>query len=575
VIERRVNAFGVSEPLVQTTQSGGVSRVIVELSGVLDVNAAIAEIGETPILEFKEENTDALREPTPEEQAELDAKNAAERALAEAALSRAQAGEDFTALQAEYGGDDPGVLTTFHKTLWAVAQALADRRVQSGGILPLMVETEDGLNIVRLTEKVEAKRMELSHILVCWEGKTGCRKALPQMDANITIANLQKDLTSENFADKARENSDDPGSSVDGGYLGWVNPGETVLPFEIAASTIAVGEISSPVETEFGYHVIYKQNEELIPGYRVERILFPFTTLLDLTGPEEAWKNTGLSGKNLKRSGVEFDPSTGAPFVSLQFDDDGGDLFADLTKQNVGKLIAIFLDGAPISVPRVNEPIYGGQAVITGNFTLEEAKLLAQRLNAGALPVPVRLLSQQTVGPTLGALSLARSIQAALVGFALVALFMIVLYRVPGFVAVCALFFYMMLNLAAYRVFGVTVTLSGIAGFVLSMGMAVDANVLIFERMKEELRAGRDRRAAIDEGFARAWAAIRDGNFTTLIAAAVLYGFSSSFIKGFALTLSIGVLLSMFTAIFVTRAYLCAVPELRRREEKRRDEKKI
>jgi protein-export membrane protein SecD len=563
VIERRVNAFGVSEPVVQTTTSGGTYRVIVELAGVLDVNQAIGEIGETPILEFKEENVVVDREATPEEQATIDAANVTERAAAEDVLVRARAGEDFGALIAEYGGGELGVVTTAHQAYGALAQSLIDHRVQTDGVTPIVVETEEGLNILRLAEKVETKRMELSHILLCWEGLPGCQNTFPQIDANIRATNLGTELTPENFAVKAREHSDDLATAGDGGYLGWVEPGQTVAPFEIAAMAIDVGGISSAVETTFGYHIIYKHAEEPVTGYRIERVLLPLTTLNDIADPDELWANTGLSGKNLKRSGVDFDPNTGVPYVTLQFDGEGADLFADLTERNVGKFIAIFLDGEAISVPQVNEPIYGGQAVITGDFALEEAKLLAQRLNAGALPVPIRLVSQQTVGPTLGAISLQKSVTAALIGFALVALFMIGMYRLPGFVAVFALLLYMLLNLAAYKLFGVTISLSGIAGFVLSMGMAVDANVLIFERMRDELRAGRDLRSATDEGFKRAWTAIRDGNLTTLIAAAVLYSFSSSFIKGFALTLSIGVILSMFTAITVTRAYLMAAQKVR------------
>ncbi len=562
VIERRVNAFGVSEPLVQTTQTGGTYRMIVDLAGVLDVNAAIAEIGETPILEFKEENTEVDREATGEERAQLDAKNVEERAAADTALSRARAGEDFAKLVEENGGGELGVISVSHPAYGSLAQAVLDNRVRADGIVPSVVETDDGLNVIRLVEEVQTKRMELSHILVCWEGKIGCQKTLPQLDANIVVTNLGKELTPENFLQKAKEVSDDPGTASDGGYLGWVEPGTTVAPFEMAASALPVGGISQAVETDFGYHIIYKHNEESVGGYRIDRLLLPLTTLRDIASPDDVWKNTGLSGQNLKRSSVEFDANTGKPHVTLQFDNEGADLFADITSRNVGKLVAIFLDGEAISVPQVNDAIYGGTAVITGDFTIEEAKLLAQRLNAGALPVPVKLLSQETVGPTLGQASLDRSIQATLFGFALVALFMIVIYRLPGVLAVLALLLYAMLNITSYRLFGVTVSLSGIAGLVLSIGIAVDANVLIFERMRDEFRSGRDLRSAIDEGFRRAWAPIRDGHLTTLISAAVLYSFSSSFVRGFALTLAIGVLLSLFSAITVTRAYMGTVREV-------------
>lgn len=556
VIERRVNAFGVSEPVVQTTSSGGTSRVIVELAGVLDVRQAINEIGETPVLEFKEVNAEVGREATPEEQKTLDERNAAARTKAEEALARAKRGEDFSTLIAEYGGEDLPAATASNPAYAEIIQAVSDQALQSGAVLPNILETREGFEVVRLLGAAEAKRMELSHILVCFEGKALCQNPIPPIEANIILTNLKSELTAENFAEKAKEVSTDYSTAAEGGYLGWVEPGATVPAFELAARTTPVGQVSDVVETEYGYHMILKQAEEVVPAFHVQRVVIPSVSLNDIAAPEDAWKNTGLSGKQLTRATVQFDQQTSSPFVSLQFDGEGGDLFAELTKRNVGQAIAIFLDGEPISIPVVNEPIYGGQAVITGGFTVEEAKLLAQRLNAGALPVPVHLVSQQTVGPALGAVSLQKSLFAGLLGFALVTLYMIFMYRLPGLVAVLALLLYTGLNLAFYKLFGVTITLAGVAGFILSLGMAVDANVLVFERMKEEIRAGRDLRGALDEAFKRAWSAIRDGNFTTLIAAGVLYAFSSSFIKGFALTLTIGVLLSMFTALAVTHAYL-------------------
>lgn len=276
----------------------------------------------------------------------------------------------------------------------------------------------------------------------------------------------------------------------------------------------------------------------------------------DVVPAASPWVNTQLSGKQLKSASVQFDQQTGVPNVVLNFNTEGGDLFGKLTEKYVGQQIAIFLDGQVISAPVVQQAIYGGQAVITGDFDLEEAKTLARDLTAGALPVPIHLLSQQTVGPTLGSVSLSKSIMAGLIGFALVGVFMMAVYRVAGFIAVVSLILFAFMNLAAYKFFGVTITLAGIAGLILSIGIAVDANVLIFERLKEEFASGRDFNSALDEAFSRAWSAIRDGNFTTLIAAGILYWFSSSFIRGFALTLTIGVLLSMFTAIGVSRVYL-------------------
>lgn len=391
VVERRVNAFGVSEPLVQTTAGDGHYRIIVELAGVLDVGEAIAQIGETPILEFKEIDPTYLPEPEPKPFSEM--------------------------------------------TIEDTILAQKEREAEASG------ETADTSTTVTAT------------------------------DAN-----------------------------------------------------------GNPIE-----------------GVAVEQVE---------TTPEDPWINTELSGRHLQGAQVAFDPNSGTPYVTLKFNSEGATLFEQLTERNIGAPIGIFLDGELISAPVVNERIPGGEAIIQGNFTLDESKQLAQRLNAGALPVPITLVSQQTVGPTLGQASLDQSLKAALIGFTLVAVYMIAYYRLPGLLAVVALVLYTGLNLLFYKLFDVTVTLSGIAGLILSMGMAVDANVLIFERMREERRAGRDIPSAIEIGVRRAWPSIRDGNLTTLIASGILFWFSTSFIKGFALTLSIGILLSMFSALVITRVLM-------------------
>jgi len=554
VIERRVNAFGVSEPLVTTAQG---NRIIVDLAGVLDVSEAIKQIGETPILEFKEANTDVGRTATPEEQVQIDAANKAEREQANSVLTRAK-NEDWATLSTELSGNDLGWISADNENYGYLVQETLNSWTKPGSVVSKVIESEGLLNIIRYNEKKDSQKMQLSHILICFEGKTGCSNPIPAIEANQKLVALKSELTPENFAEKAKEISTDPGSASDGGYLGWIEPGQTVAAFELAALNTPAGGISEVVETEYGYHIIYKKAQEPITVYHLEDIALKLTTLNDIAQVDEQWKSTGLTGQQLKTATVQFDQTTGSPHVALQFNTEGADMFAEITGRNVGKQVAIFLDGSPISIPTVQDTITGGQAIITGSFTLDEAKTLAQRLNAGALPVPVSLLSQQTVGPILGQTSLDKSIVAALVGFGMVGLFMLVMYQVPGFVAVIALLLYAMLNLLTYRIFGVTISLSGIAGLVLSIGMAVDANVLIFERVKEELRAGRDLRSAIDEGHHRAWPAIRDGHITTLIASVVLYTFSSSFIKGFALTLSIGVLFSMFTAVTVTHTYLLA-----------------
>lgn len=272
-------------------------------------------------------------------------------------------------------------------------------------------------------------------------------------------------------------------------------------------------------------------------------------------------KKTELTGADIKETSVVFDPNSGKPQVQLVFTSDGSKKFAAITKRNVGKILAIALDNQFISTPTVNQEIVSNTAVITGTFTLEEAKLLSNQLNGGALPVPLSILSSSIIEPTLGTMSLEKSLFAGLLGFIIIVVFMTVLYGRLGAIASVALLLYTLFTLAIFKLssitpFGITLTLSGIAGFILSIGMAVDANILIFERMKEELRAGKTKETAIELGFSRAWTSIRDSNISTLITSFVLYEFGTGIVRGFALVLAIGVLISMFSAIVVTRTFL-------------------
>lgn len=261
-------------------------------------------------------------------------------------------------------------------------------------------------------------------------------------------------------------------------------------------------------------------------------------------------------GEYLNKAELAFDQTTGESMVSLEFNDKGAEIFFELTKKNVDKILAIFIDGYPISLPRVKEPISGGKAVISGSFTTEEAKALARNINAGAISVPINLVSQQSVGAYLGGISLEQSLKAAYIGVILVILFMILFYRLPGILAVIALSIYISFILAIFKLFSITLTLSGIAGFIMSIGMAVDANVLTFERMKEERKEIEGLALVIERGFGRAWTSIWDSNVTTLIGAVILFWLGTGFVQGFALTLGIGVVVSMFSAVFVTRNLL-------------------
>lgn len=273
---------------------------------------------------------------------------------------------------------------------------------------------------------------------------------------------------------------------------------------------------------------------------------------------------TVIQGKDLSGADVSFD-EVGRPEISFTLNNEGAGAFATYTSNSVGSYLAIALDKRIISSPQIQTPITEGKGRITGRFTLEEAKSLAIQLKYGSLPIPLKVIQNRTVGPTLGQDSLQKSLLAGIIGLAIVATFMIVNYRVPGMLATLALIIYTAISIALFKLIPVTLTLAGIAGFILSIGMAVDANILIFERMKEELRAGKSLRAAIDAGFKRAWTSIRDSNVSTLITCTILFWFGSTFgasiIQGFALTLAIGVLVSMFTAVFVSRTFLFNVVE--------------
>ncbi len=265
---------------------------------------------------------------------------------------------------------------------------------------------------------------------------------------------------------------------------------------------------------------------------------------------------TALTGRHVKSAQVTFDPNTNKPQVSLEFNDEGAQIFELLTEANVGKVVAIFLDGVLIEAPVVQTKISGGQAVISGNFNIQTAKQLVERFNAGALPAPVTLINQQTISATLGADSLHKALMAGLIGTLLVMIFMVLYYRYLGIFAAIALVIYVSLTLGIFKLFSITMTLAGLAGFILTIGMAVDANILIFERVKEEIKRGLSRANAIEEGFKRAWPSIRDSNISTIITALVLYFLTSSFVKGFAITLLMGVAVSMFSAITTTRLLL-------------------
>lgn len=573
VIERRVNTLGVSEPLIQTTQSGSSWRVTVELAGIRDVNQAIKLIGETPILEFKEVNEAAASDLTDEQKKELEDKNNAEKLRANAILEEAlKDPAKFEALAREKNenpdlkasGGDLGFVANS-----AEYQDLYEtfKQAASGTVAKIVLERPTSYAVVKVEEqKSVGNEVKIRHLLIRapMPGKDAEGKEIPlneeqkkeQEKALAKITDLKARATAENFASLVTEFSEEPNATSTQGELDWVGQGQFVdATFEKTAFELKRGAISEVVSSQFGYHLLEKIDERPKSDVHLRAIEVKRTISTDIV-PADPWKLTELTGKQLASARVEFSQQVGTPLVSLEFDDKGAKLFEEITRRNIGKPVGIFLDGEAISTPVVRTEIPGGRAVIEGSGNVEEAKILARRLQAGALPVAIKLVSQQTVGPTLGADSLTSSLKAGLFGFFFAALFMIVVYRLLGAVSVLSLILYTTLLAAAFKLVPITLTLAGIAGFILSLGIALDANVLVFERFKEELKEGKALLPALEEAFKRAWPSIRDGHVTVLISCVVLYSFSSSIIRGFALTLAAGTLISLFTAVISTRTFL-------------------
>lgn len=443
--------------------------------------------------------------------------------------------------------------------------------------LPGIKDTNAAIEMIGETPilefKEQAKRQDLTE-----EEKQSIEKSNQGTKEQAQEVLTQVLKSNSDFSELAQKYSEDPGSKDKGGNLGWFSRGEMVPAFEEQVfEELEVGEITDKlIKTPFGYHIIKKldermvdqkdikdsqeedqesQGSEKIKQVKASHILFPTISEAQVQQSPK-WQYTGLTGKQLEDAYLSFDSRNNEPEVTLEFNDEGQKLFGEITERNVGKPVAIFLDGSPLSIPKVQEPIKSGKAVITGQFSIKEAKELARRLSAGALPVPIEIISQQNIGPSLGQESVQKSFIAGILGFLVIVAFMLLLYKGKGVVASLALLIYTFLVLALFKLIPVTLTLAGVAGFVVSLGMAVDANILIFERIKDEKRLGKTDATALRDGFRHAWNAIRDGNITTLIVCFILYEFGASLIKGFGLTLGIGVLVSMFSAMVITKTFL-------------------
>ncbi len=657
VITKRVNALGVAEPNIYISDLPGEKHIIVELAenaqitqadvdkylntGKKEAEKKIAEaltpdekkkvslekaketVGKTIQLEFKEQKP-------PLDQKEKDKEKELVKQKALTALNEIKGGQKFEVVAQEESLTNPEK-AKYNKQDYQAEESVPAKikdalsKLKTGEYTKDLVETggtfvvddtgaaveDTGLGIIKLIdkqeEKLDKKEVSVSHILIAYKGATKADASVTrtQDEASKLAEELKTKLQSgEDFAKLAKEYSDDKSNKDTAGVLDKAVNGDGTYAYDFEQAALKLtkkDEVSSVTKTEFGYHILKANDVKTSVNqvkYKYESLVF--STLTD------TWQNTDLTGKYFVHADVQLD-NFYQPYVSIQFNDEGAKLFENITTKNVGKPIAIFVGGNKISAPKVDEKISGGKAIIKGNFTPEEAKDLSRNLNTGAIPAPIILSGEYTIGATLGQEALDQSMFAGLIGLILVMVFMLFMYRLPGVFASIALIVYisillfvlksqlpmwaaLLISIGAFIFLltkvinskesgwekfisfvlsclafffltfllrsGVVMTLAGIAGVIMSIGVAVDANVLIFERLKEELKSGKTFNAALEAGFDRAWAAIRDSNFSTLITCAILFYFGSSMIKGFAINLATGIVISMFTAITITKTLL-------------------
>lgn len=616
VINERVNKLGVSEPNIYLSNVADERHVIVELAGVKDLEEAKSQVGKTIQLEFKEENDatendqlDVVRENADKFSVEL--QNGSEFSVLADLEAKANPTNvyynvvDTPQFEDNVPGEEllsvlesleVGEFTTEYIED-ALGYTIVDERiVQSEGFVFVKLNSKNETQF----EKNLPREVELDTILIPYDEALNSSSDLTALEAATQAAAIIADITNgETTFEEAQAEY-----NVENADLS-----ESLELAEIKPELSEEGDLYElTVETDYGYVVaragsITEESTELVDGTEYTYETLVFSTLPD------PWKDTELNGAYFERANLAFQNGV-TPIVSIQFTAEGAKLFEEITERNIGKRVAIFVGGNLVSSPTVNTKIAGGEAVIQGAFTLDEAEELARDLNTGAIPAPITLAGQYTIGPNLGQAALDASLKAGVLGLILLAFYMVAYYRVSGLLANVALVIYSVLlvflikssisvALALLIAFGiycvslskiyssdeklveqtltfivstfalffiwfllstpVVLTLAGIAGIILSIGMAVDANVLIFERIKEEIRDGKEYKKAVEEGFARAWSSIRDSNFSSLITCGILYSFGSSIIRGFALNLAAGILISMFTAIIVTRGMLMAV----------------
>lgn len=571
-IERRVDGLGVSEPQIYLSNIAGEDHIIVELAGIKDIDEAKKIVGKTIQLEFKEAKTEA----DPNEKAEI------EKEANEVLQEALKTDSDFVKVGQKIQTNDGKIgfreneesyeetLPTHYKDIFPnlTDGQIHNQIVEGGGEFMLSaggeVTEKKSIRIVQLVsketkEKTESteERVRASHILITYaDGERAGEDVTRTKEEAETLATevaVKAKEAPDTFSELAGEYSDGPSATI-GGDLDFFGRGQMTQGFEDAAFTMAIDEVSDPVETEFGYHIIMITDKEEAIETITEENFYIYNEIIFDTTPDP-WKATGLDGSHFKYATVSYN-QIGAPEVNIQFNGEGADLFEELTGRLAGQRLAIFVGGELISAPNVNEKISGGSAVITGDYSLEKALQLANDLNTGAIDAPIILSGQYTISATLGENALRLSLFAGIVGLIALVLFMILYYRLLGIFAIIALCIYAVIIIFVLKTTPIVMTLAGIAGIILSIGMAVDANILIFERTKEELNEGKSFIAAVQTGFERAWTSIRDSNVSSLITCVILWFFGNSIIRGFAIMLGLGILVSMFTAITVTRAFI-------------------
>jgi protein-export membrane protein SecD len=572
-IERRVNNLGVAEPQIYTSNIAGEDHIIVELAGIKDIEEAKKIVGKTIQLEFKEPKEEA----DPNEKANIQAE--ADKVLQEAI----KPGADFVKIgEANQTSDNKIVLNKDVKNYVSELPAnykdilptlsvgqVYDKTTESSGEYMLSgegkVTEKKSIKIVQLVSKESKEKVNkteekvtASHILISYAGAQRAAETVTRTkeEAKALADKIAAELKTnpDNFTAKANELTDDPSGKTNGGSLGSFGKGQMTQAFEDAAFALNIGQISDVVETEFGYHIIKVTDKQAATESTVTEDYYTYNEISFDTTPDP-WKATGLDGSHFKYASVSY-TQIGTPQVNIMFDNEGATMFEELTGRLSGKQLAIFVGGELISSPRVNEKISGGSAVITGDFSLKRALQLANDLNTGAIDAPIILSGQYTISATLGDNALHVSLFAGIIGLIVLALFMILYYRLLGLLAIIALCIYSIIIIFLLKTTPMVMTLAGIAGIILSIGMAVDANILIFERTKEELNEGKNFTASIQAGFERAWSSIRDSNVSSLITCVILWFFGNSMIRGFALMLALGIVVSMFTAINVTRKFI-------------------